>query len=107
MTLPRVTLRNRLEPLATGWDGVREIAGVRYYTSAEVVEATGVSRQTLYRWRRSGFVPAGHVFRSNRLLFSQSELDRILAYANHLEPGALGVKPGQLDLPIAAGKGTR
>ena len=86
---------------------MREIDGVRYYTSAEVEEAAGVSRQTLYRWRRSGSVPDGHVLRGNRLLFSQSEFDRILAYANHLEPGALGVKPGQLDLPIAAGKGTR
>lgn len=84
-----------------------EINGVRYYTSADVVAEAGVSRQTLYRWRRNGAVPAGHTHRGNRLLFSQSELDRILAYANHVEPGALGVKPGQLDLPISAGRGTR
>lgn len=96
-----------MERLATGWDDVIEIDGVQYFTSTEVEEAAGVSRQTLYRWRRSGAVPAGHTHRGNRLLFSQSELDRILAYANHVEPGALGAKPGQLDLPISAGRGTR
>ena len=83
---------------------MRRINGVRYYTSAEVEAAAGVSRQTLYRWRRGGVVPAGHRLRGNRLLFSQSEFDQVVAYANHVEPGALGVKPGQLDLPIAGGK---
>lgn len=86
---------------------MRLIDGVRYYTSADVEEAAGVSRQTLYRWRRTGVVPAGHRLRGNRLLFSQSEYDRIMAYANRVEPGALGVKPGQLDLPIVRGTGTR
>ena len=86
---------------------MRLIDGVRYYSSADMEEAAGVSRQTLYRWRRTGVVPAGHRLRGNRLLFSQSEYDRIMAYANRVEPGALGVKPGQLDLPIVRGTGTR
>lgn len=79
---------------------MRLIDGVRYYDTAEVVEAAHISRQTLWRWRREGVVSDGHRFRGNRVLFSESAYAEILAYANRLEPGALGSQAGQLILPI-------
>lgn len=64
---------------------MRRIQGVDYYSTAEVVEAAGISRQTLWRWRKEGVVPQGHRFRSRMLLFSKRERDRILSYANRIE----------------------
>lgn len=64
---------------------MRLIEGIEYYTTAEVVSAAGVSRQTLWRWRKEGLVPQGHTFRSRGVLFSRTERDRIVAYANRVE----------------------
>ncbi|MDE2784407.1 MAG: hypothetical protein OXK77_15750 [Gemmatimonadota bacterium] len=64
---------------------MRLIEGVRYYSTSEVLEAAGISRQTLWRWRREGLVPEGHRFRSRRVLFSERERDHILSYANRIE----------------------
>ena len=64
------------------------IEGVEYYTTAEVTSAAGISRQTLWRWRKEGLVPQGHTFRSRGVLYSRSERDQIVAYANRVEgPG--------------------
>ena len=49
------------------------IEGVEYYTTAEVVRVAGISRQTLWRWRKEKRVPQGHTFRSRGVLFSRSE----------------------------------
>lgn len=64
---------------------MRQIEGVDYYTTAEVTSAAGVSRQTLWRWRKEGLVPEGHTFRTRGVLFSRSERDQIVAYANRVE----------------------
>ena len=77
-----------------------EIDGMSYYSTAEVMGAAGISRQTLWRWRQEGRVPDGHRFRNGRVLFSQTEYDEILAYANHLQPGALTTDPSQLGLTL-------
>lgn len=66
-----------------------EIAGVRYYSTAAVLSEAGISRQTLWRWRRGGHIPEGHRFRNGQLLFTADEFRGILAYANHVEPDAL------------------
>jgi predicted DNA-binding transcriptional regulator AlpA len=63
-----------------------EIEGVRYLTSAEVVESIKVSRQTLWRWRQEGHIPPGHRFRGKQVVFSPEEMDAIREYANRLEP---------------------
>jgi hypothetical protein len=62
------------------------IDGSEYFSAAQIVEATGISRQTLWRWRQEGKVPAGHRFRDKLLVFTAGELDLIRQYANRLEP---------------------
>ena len=64
---------------------MKHIAGVEYYSTAEVAEAANISRQTLWRWRREGAVPDGHRFRNHRVLFSRREYEEILSYANRIE----------------------
>jgi excisionase family DNA binding protein len=70
-----------------------------YYTNHEVATRLGISRQTLWRWREKGKTPAGLRFRNRQVLFTDAELDEIRAYANHLEPIALG---GQRQLGLFA-----
>ena len=77
-----------------------EINGVEYFSTTEVLKAAGISRQTLWRWRQEGRVPDGHRFRNGQVLFSGTEYQEILAYANHLEPGALTTDPAQLGLTL-------
>lgn len=62
------------------------INGIEYFSAAEVAKEAGVSRQTLWRWRTEGQVPAGRRFRGHLLLFSDLELQTIRQYANRLEP---------------------
>ena len=80
-----VTLHNGLYRPETSWNGMKHIAGVEYYSTAEVAEAAKISRQTLWRWRREGAVPDGHRFRNHRVLFSGREYAEILSYANRIE----------------------
>ena len=61
------------------------IEGVEYYSLGEVLTAVGISRQTLWRWRREGSVPDGHRFRSRQILFSRTEFDEIMSFANRIE----------------------
>lgn len=63
-----------------------DIDGVGFFSATEVAEASGVSRQTLWRWRRQGVVPQGRRFRDRQLLFTQSELDQVQDHANRVEP---------------------
>jgi predicted DNA-binding transcriptional regulator AlpA len=63
-----------------------ELKNRRYFSVNEVLVDTGVSRQTLWRWRQDGKVPAGHRFRDRQLLFDEEDLDAIRSYASHVEP---------------------
>jgi hypothetical protein len=63
-----------------------EIDGVRYFFAADIAEDVGVSRQTLWRWRRTGKVPAGRRYRDKQVLFTQTEFEQIREYANRIEP---------------------
>lgn len=81
-----------------------EISGVRYHSTAAVLAKADVSRQTLWRWRREGLIPKGHRFRNGRLLFTESEYEAILAYANHVEPeGAPRDAFGRQSSPLSRG----
>ena len=80
---------------------MRLIEGVPYYSTAEVAEAAGISRQTLWRWRKEGSVPEGHRFRSRGLLFSERERQDILAYANRIERPS--TNHNQLDMGFPQG----
>ena len=74
-----------------------ELQGIRYLTASALLEEIGVSRQTLWRWRQSGKIPAGQRFRDGRLLFSETEVEEIRDYANRLEPAETG-KGAQMKL---------
>lgn len=67
-----------------------EVDGVKYFTADEVAERAEISRQTLWRWRQEGLVPAGRKYRRRRLLFSDQDLRAILDFAHRLEPVELG-----------------
>ena len=63
-----------------------QIDGHTYLSAAEVAAQAGVTRQTLWRWRQQGKVPVGRRFRDKQILFTQDELERVLDYANRMEP---------------------
>lgn len=75
----------------------REIGGVLYVPAAEVARNVGVSRQTLWRWRRDGKIPSGHRFRDRQIVFTAREVEEIRNHANKLEPIA-GVDEKQMQL---------
>lgn len=56
-----------------------------YFSTAEVINDTAISRQTLWRWRQGGKVPAGHRFRDRQVLFDEEQFEAIRNYANHIE----------------------
>ena len=62
------------------------IAGSDYYSVTQVLKTTGISRQTLWRWRQEGKVPAGHLFRDKQVVFTAEEVEQIRQYANRVEP---------------------
>jgi len=64
----------------------REIDGVVYVAAAEVAQENGVSRQTLWRWRRDGKIPAGHRFRDGKIVFTEGDVEKIRVHANKVEP---------------------
>jgi hypothetical protein len=65
-----------------------EIEGVTYYSAPEAAAETGISRQTLWRWRQQGKVPLGLRFRDRKILFTTDEFEEICDYANRLEPAS-------------------
>lgn len=63
-----------------------EIDGTKFFSAGEVIGAVGVTRQTLWRWRRAGKIPAGYRFRNRQVLYTEDECRQIREFANHLEP---------------------
>ena len=63
-----------------------DVNGTQYLSVTEVAERAGVSRQTVWRWRRNGAVPAGWLYRKRQVLFTKEEAAKIEEYANRLEP---------------------
>lgn len=61
-----------------------EIAGQRYFTANQIAAALGVNRTTFYRWRKKHLVPQGKEFRDGRLLFTDADVDEVLAFANRI-----------------------
>lgn len=76
-----------------------EVEGMTYFTSAEVARVVGVSRQTLWRWRQEGKIPAGRRYRDRQVLFTEKEMEAIRQYAHRIEPLSNGLaSSGQLGL---------
>ena len=63
-----------------------QIDNVTYYSATEVIGDLNVSRQTLWRWRNKGKVPAGHRYRNKHVLFTSAEAEEIRQFANRIEP---------------------
>ena len=63
-----------------------QIDNVTYYSSTELIGALNVSRQTLWRWRNEGKVPAGHRYRGRQIIFTSDEAEEIRQFANRIEP---------------------
>jgi transposase-like protein len=63
-----------------------EIEGTQFFTAQEVAAEAGVTRQTLWRWRRAGKIPPGSRFRNRQILYTAAECREIRDYANFLEP---------------------
>ena len=63
-----------------------KISGVTYFSTAEVTEEVGISRQTLWRWRQEGRIPPGHRYRNRNVLFTTHEVETIRHFANRIEP---------------------
>lgn len=63
-----------------------EISGIKYFTIADIVKKLGLARQTIWRWRRERKIPAGHRFRGKLILFTEDEIEKILQFANRIEP---------------------
>ena len=66
------------------------IEGEKYHTNSEVSDQLKVSRQTLWRWRERGSIPAGLRYRTRQVLFTAEEVEAIRQFANKLEPIELG-----------------
>lgn len=62
------------------------IGGTEYFTVPEVLEDVGVTRQTLWRWRKARSVPSGHRYRDGSVLFSREDLESIREYGSRLDP---------------------
>ena len=63
-----------------------DIEGIPYYSASELLKELGISRQTLWRWRRHGSIPQGNLFRGRTLVFTETEADEIRQFANRIEP---------------------
>jgi excisionase family DNA binding protein len=76
----------------------------QYITTSEILEMVGVSRQTLWRWRQEGKIPAGHRYRGRQVVFNSEEVTVIQEYANRIEPIDTS-EVGQLSLFSSNGTG--
>jgi hypothetical protein len=61
------------------------VNGVEYYPATQLLAEIGVSRQTFWRWRQRGQIPAGHRFRDGRLLFTGPEAELIRSFATSVQ----------------------
>jgi predicted site-specific integrase-resolvase len=62
------------------------VSGQEFFTATEVAQDVGVVRQTLWRWRQEGKIPAGSRYRGRQILYTRAELVRIRQFANRVEP---------------------
>lgn len=69
-----------------------------FLSASEVAGLAGVSRQSLWRWKKAGLVPPGRRYRGREFLYTRAELEAVFAYAHRLEPEAAAAHVSQLDL---------
>ena len=64
------------------------VSGQKFYSATEVADEIAVARQTLWRWRNAGKIPAGSRYRDRQILFTKEELEKIRLFANMIEPAS-------------------
>lgn len=64
----------------------QRIDGIEYYSMAEVILATGICRQTLWRWRKASRIPQGHLLRDRQVIYTESEFRAIQEFASRVQP---------------------
>ena len=62
-----------------------KINGTEYFSATEILNKLGIARQTLWRWRQQGRIPAGHRYRDRILVFTSDEVEEIKQFANRVE----------------------
>jgi hypothetical protein len=63
-----------------------EIDGIQYFSATDINREIGITRQTLWRWRRQRDIPQGQKYRGHQLLFTKQDVEAIRQHANRLEP---------------------
>lgn len=63
-----------------------KINGIEYFPATELISELSVSRQTFWRWRKQGKIPAGNRFRNGKILFTAAEVETIRQFAKRIEP---------------------
>jgi hypothetical protein len=103
-----LTLRNVMQRMAEDPNfEYLEIGGTKYVSAALLAARLGVSRQTLWRWRAAGKIPAGHLYRSRQLIFTVAEAADVYAYGTRVEPADTLTNPDQMALFTAKKRGAR
>jgi hypothetical protein len=63
-----------------------QVDGLTYVPASRIEQELRISRQTLWRWRTMGKIPAGHVYRERQVVFTTAEAEEIYEYANRVRP---------------------
>jgi hypothetical protein len=87
-------MRARTSQLAT-----LRIGSADYVDAVNLIEHLGITRQTLWNWRRAGKIPVGFRYR-NRVVFTEAEVQQIDSFAHHVEPVELSAPKNQLKLSL-------
>jgi predicted site-specific integrase-resolvase len=74
------------------------VEGRVFFTATEIAKEIGVVRQTLWRWRQVGKIPAGRRYRDRQILFTPEEVEQIKEFAHRVEPIGSPDAPGQRTL---------
>ena len=74
------------------------VSATIFLSASEVANLAGVSRQSLWRWKKAGLVPAGRRYRGRELLYTRDEVEAIVAHAHRLEPEDAAAHVAQLQL---------
>lgn len=75
------------------------VNNIKYLTTSDIVETLGVTRQTLWRWRKAGLVPKGNRYRGRKVIFNEQDRASIESYALRVSP-IQGDESQQLDLGL-------
>ena len=75
------------------------IGGQNFIDTSSLLAQLGVTRQTLWNWRRTNKIPAGSRYR-NRIVFTLAEVEVIEAFAHQIEPAELRPPSNQLKLTL-------